>query len=206
MLERCRPEERADAAKHQDVVIDQLWPDGELAGAGQRLRNVLHRLRTLGIVRREGELLVLTSARIDLIEFGVLAARALAAGSTVGASVARQALALHRGPLLPDDLYTDWAISAQEQVRRTHLDLLDLLAADAEGRGAPDDAIGYLERALAADPDAEQRAVALAQLHAGAGRVSEALRVLDQASVALAELGVDPSPAHVALRRRLRTP
>lgn len=191
---------------HQDVVTDHLWPDGDLAGASQRLRNVLHRLRTLELVSRDGEHLVLTDARIDVVELERLAARALAAPDGSGAVLARQALALHSGPLLPDDLYADWTISAREHVRRTHLDLLDLLIADAERRGATDAALDLLEQAMRADPDGESRAVAAARLHAAAGNAAAALSVLDRVRVALDELGVEPSPEHRELRRALQAP
>jgi DNA-binding SARP family transcriptional activator len=187
-----------------DAVMEHLWPEGDLAGAGQRLRNVLHRLRDTDVVRRDGESLAFApGTRIDLAEFESLATRALAAGDAAGSLLARQALALHGGPLLPDDLYTDWTISARERARRLQLDLLDLLAADAEGRGDTDAAIGHLETALAVDPDSESRSLAAARLHAGAGRPADALRLLDRARSALAELGVEPSREHRALRQAL---
>jgi DNA-binding SARP family transcriptional activator len=186
---------------HQDLVIDRLWPTGDLAGAGQRLRNVLHRLRAADVVQRDGDTIALLAPfRVDLAEFDAVSGRASGPGA---AAIARRAVALYTGPLLPDDLYADWTVAPRERARRRYVDLLDLLADDAEERGDRDDALHALELAVAADPYSEHRAVRLAGIYADCERTVDALRTLDQASTMLAELGVDPSAEHRALRQVL---
>lgn len=109
------------------------------------------------------------------------------------ATVARAALARYRGALLADDPYAEWATGPRERLRALHLELLDLLAADAEREGRMDDAIRLLQEAIAVEPYDEFRYVRAARLLASQGRVGSARALLARARRTLAEIGVNPS-------------
>ncbi len=131
----------------------------------------------------------------------------LAAGmASWAADAMEQALALWRGDALSDAEPIGW--TAAEAAR-----LEDLRLAARMDRcevltclGRPGEALGEVERLLAADPTRE-RLVGLRMLAlAGSGRPTEALNVYQRLRVRLAEeLGVDPSPEladlHTALLR-----
>jgi DNA-binding SARP family transcriptional activator len=132
--------------------------------ARQRLRQVLNRLRTGAgdLVLRDGEMLRLIPAWVDVREFLSAATRVRAATGARAVQLAYAALALHTGPLLQSDPYAAWADDTRDQVDDRYLALLDLVAADAAARGSHQEALTALEAAAAVDPDAEERRAALA--------------------------------------------
>lgn len=175
-----------------EQVIDELWPDADTATGRSRLRNLLNRLRSQSgeLVVRSGDALSISDrAEVDLARFEQLADDA---ADVAGA--ARLALNAYAGDLLPQDAYADWLAAPRERVRRRHVALLDVAAAEAAATGELDEELRLLEAAIEAEPygvDRYERAIAvmLAQ-----GRVNGACDLAAQAKRTLDEIGVDPGP------------
>src|SRR5689334_19993537 len=92
------------------------------------------------------------------------------------ASTAR-ALALHRGPFLPDFRYDDWAAFEIARQHDLYLDLLEEAAGLESMRGNYMRAADLLRLAIAVDPLRESSYVELMQTHWMQGRRTDALRV-----------------------------
>jgi DNA-binding SARP family transcriptional activator len=118
-------------------------------------------------------------------------------------AMARSAIARYRGPLLPHDLYEEWAEEPREAVRRTMLDVLDLCAEAAAQRGDLDEARRMVERSIALAPYDDHRYLEVASILHGQGRKGAALSVLRRARSTLAQLGVGPPRQLVELERRV---
>jgi DNA-binding SARP family transcriptional activator len=155
-----------------DVVLEAFFPEVSPAPARQRLRQVLTRLRSAAgeVVVRDGDSLRLLAAWVDVREFLAAANRVRGARGDRAVRLAYAALALHSGPLLPSDPYAAWAEETREQVRYRHLELLDLVAADAAARGSHQEALTALEASLEEDPEAEHRRAAVAEELRALGR------------------------------------
>lgn len=106
-------------AVHVEELTEVLWPGTEPTVARRRLRNVLTRVR-----QAVGPLLVRGGDRIELapdvaVDHHVLEAavrRALAQPPGVARTAAlTDLLARHRGPLLPEAAYDEWAQPARRQ-------------------------------------------------------------------------------------------
>lgn len=179
---------------HREQVIDALWPSEAVDEAGPRLHKAAHYARrALGIANAvvlSGEHVALCpgrDVRVDAHAFEELATRALAAGDR---TLAREALDLHGGELLPDDRYEDWAAAARDRLWARYVDLLRL---DARW-----------DDLLAIDPGDEEAHLALMRHHAARGDHHAALRQFERLDRALrTELGVAPGPEAVALREQL---
>lgn len=154
-----------------DVVLEAFFPEASLTSGRPRLRQVLGRVRaSLGeIIVRDGDVLRLIPAWVDAREFLLAANRARGATGTRAVRLAYAGLALHDGPLLSTDPYAEWAAEPRAQIGYRHLELLDLVAADAAARGSHQEAVTALEAALADDPDDDDRRAAM----------TEQLRALD---------------------------
>jgi len=168
-----------------DVVLEALFPDAPANAARQRLRQVLTRLRAAAgeiVVREEGRLR-LVPAWIDVREFLVASNRVRGANGARSVQLAYAALALHAGELLPEDIYAEWAQDIRGEVRYRHLELLDLVAADAAARGSHDEALTALEAAAREDPNEPDRDVAIAEHLQALGRNQAAAHVAKRASL-----------------------
>ena len=182
---------------HREQVIDQLWPDLDVATAGPRLHKAAHFARAaLGIdgsIEARGDTICLlpgVEVAVDVHAFRQTAIDALADGS---AEAAGEALALHGGELLPDDRYEAWTEPTREAVAALHLDLLR----QAE----------RWEEVLAMDPADETAHLAVARAYRDRGERAAALRQLDRLGEALErELGVVPGTEAALLRAELESP
>jgi DNA-binding SARP family transcriptional activator/tetratricopeptide (TPR) repeat protein len=180
--------------RHREQIIDLLWPDDTLDEAAPKLHKAAHFARRAldvpnSIVLR-GESVVLLpdiEPAVDVLRFEELARRALAAEDV---PVAREALALYGGELLPQDRYETWAEDRREQLRLRHLDLLRL--------------DGQWETLVELDEGDELAHLELMRRHAANGDRHAALRQFERLDRALCrELGVAPGREAVALRDRL---
>ncbi|WP_026185003.1 AfsR/SARP family transcriptional regulator [Salinispora vitiensis] len=200
-------------------LVEALWGERPPRTAVRSLHSHVARLRLAldasglgGILqtREPGYLLAIDATAVDAYRFEqqTRAARDGVAAGMAGwaADVLAQALELWRGEALADADPVGW--TAAEAAR-----LADLRLAAQMDRcevltclGRPDEALGDIERLLAADPTRE-RLVGLRMLALTAsGRPTEALNAYQRLRVRLAEeLGVDPSPEladlHTALLR-----
>jgi DNA-binding SARP family transcriptional activator len=192
-----------------DQAIDSLWPEAEREAGRNRLRTVLGRLREAAgdVIIREGEVLVLApDVRFDLVMFQRDTQRARAFGLTdpiPAVALARSAIARYRGELLPHDLYVTWAEAPREAARRAVLDLLDLCAAAAIGRGDLDEVRRVVERTIEIAPYDYERYIKAASDLARLGRNGAALAVVRRARAVLDELGMDAPLPLVKFERSL---
>jgi len=115
---------------HREQVIDLLWPDDTIVEALPKLHKAAHYARRAidvpnSLVLRDEHVFLLPDAEpaIDVLQFEDLGRRAL---STANVSLAREALALYGGELLPHDRYEGWADERREQLRLRQLELLRL--------------------------------------------------------------------------------
>lgn len=185
-----------------EAAMEALWPDVDPVKSRTQLRKVLNRLHSAldidgDLVERDGETLVLADhIRIDAATFEAEARVALARRDPM---LARSALALYRGPMLPDDPYDEWAVLPRQRLRQRSLALIDLLLADARSRDDVDAALALLERAIAEEPDDEAYYLDAARLLLAAGRDAQARSYLRRAARALDVLGLPPSAEHQRL-------
>jgi DNA-binding SARP family transcriptional activator len=181
-----------------EEVIDDLWPDADLATGRARLRNLLNRLQasTGPIVERREDMLVFAGVvEVDLARFEEAAATTFAAPVHERGGLARVALARYTGELLPGDRYEDWTLSTREWSRQRHVALLDLLANDALDRGDLDDAVQMLSFAIDAEPLGSSRYVRAAEILTRQGRAHGASQLASRAIRLQDELGLPPDPA-----------
>jgi DNA-binding SARP family transcriptional activator len=183
-----------------DRIADVLWGDDHPARPADQVGVLVSRLRgVLGaerIARSDaGYSLVADWLDVEeLLDLAAVSAEALATGRLGAARAAADAaLALVRGPLLPD-LDGAWIESERAAVQAaiTRVQRLAVDAAAAAGdHGA---AAGLAEQALASDPYDETVLRALMAAHLGAGRPASALAAYARVRDRLAEhLGVPPT-------------
>jgi DNA-binding SARP family transcriptional activator/tetratricopeptide (TPR) repeat protein len=179
---------------HREQLLDLVWPDDALDEAAPKLHKAAHFARRAmtvpnSVVLRDDNVMLCPDAdvTVDVRSFEDLARRALA---DEDAAVAREALALYGGELLPADRYEPWTEDRREQLRLRHLDLLRL--------------DGHWEAVVDLDPGDELGHLALMRRHAANGDRHAALRQFERLDRTLRrELGVAPSREATALRDRL---
>lgn len=178
----------------------RFWPESFDTTGRASLRSALWALR-----RELGDWLITDEDRIglrdgpavwiDLREFD----RAARDGAP------QRAAELARGDLL-EGLDDDWAILAREHHRERVLDVLETLAAAADGRGETRQAIALTHRQVERDPIDEDVCRRLLVRLAAAGDRAAALRAYDAHRHRLQhELGVAPSSATLELVERMRS-
>ena len=194
---------------HVDETIDALWPDADGESGRNRLRTVLHRLRSAAgpILGRSGELLSLGEGlAVDLYQFEIEAARAQKLASeypAVASSVAGAAMAHYRGDLLPEDLYESWTELVRDRVRHTMVALLELCARAAIQRGDLDDLRRIVEQSIEFNPYNDALYVQVATAFVSQGRRGEAMSVVARARAALRQIAVAAPPALLELESLL---
>ena len=179
-----------------DTVVDLLWPDADIDTGRARLRNTINRLRarTGAIIERHDDSLMLSSTVItDLDAFEGVSAEALAADAAQRIGLARQAISLYPGDLLPGDVFDDWAAAPRERLLRRFVALVDMVADAAECEGSLDEAARLLDIGIGADPLDEHRYVRLGRLLRLQGRIGASRQVAERGIAVFAELGLDSS-------------
>ena len=175
-----------------DAALDSLWPDADLTTGRSRLRNLLNRLkqRSGELVVRDGETLRLdASVDCDLHVFEERSADAIGAPPEERVGLARHAISLYAGELLPGDAYEDWSLGPRERAKRRYLTLIDLVADDAIARGDTDEAVRLLDLGMVAEPLDESRYVRMCEVLVSQGRLGSAREVAARAVVMLDEIG-----------------
>ncbi len=185
-----------------DRLIDTLWPEAppaqpeeQVAVLASRLRAVLGRERLL----RTDAGYSLRTDWLDLValtELAAEAARCLAAGSYGTARAgAEAALALARGPVLPEEPDAPWVEAERAATERLVGSLRHLAARAALGTADYSAAAAFAAGALDSDPYDEAALRLLMRAHALAGRPASALAAYTKVKECLDDdLGVDPAP------------
>jgi hypothetical protein len=106
---------------HREQLIDLLWPDDTIDEALPKLHKAAHfARRAIGaadsIVLRDEHVTLCPGheVTVDVVQFDELARRAI---TSADGGLARAALTLYRGDLLPKDRYEEWAEERREQLR-----------------------------------------------------------------------------------------
>ena len=179
-----------------EQVIDSLWPETDLTTGRARLRNLLNRVRSQSgdiIVRRGDELSLHPDLVVDVNEFEKAAADAFNVDTPRRSGAARLVLAAHSGELLPADTYEDWAAAPRERLKRRFLSLVDIVVDDSFDKGDLDDAVRWLDVAIAVEPLEESRYIRACEALLVQGRRATAREVGERATAMLNDLGVSPS-------------
>jgi predicted ATPase/DNA-binding SARP family transcriptional activator len=204
---------RAGEVVSRDELIDALWGESPPQTAANALQVLVHALRKeLGQERiatvPPGYQLVTEAGEVDVARFARLVAQGrmeLAEGNADGAAATlRDALALWRGPALPEVAYEEFA---QGEIAR--LEELRLVA--LEERNDADLALARhvelvpeLEALVAAHPTRERLVGQLMLALYRAGRQTDALAVFRNARGVLEEkLGLEPGPELRELQRAI---
>ena len=192
-----------------DHLADVLWDDDQPARPSEQVGVLVSRLRgVLGAERiaRSGAGYSLDADWLDVGELAGLAAvsaDALAAGRLGAARAAADAaLALVRGPLLPDE-DGPWIEAERASVQATITRVRRLAVDAAVAAGDHGAAAALAEQALVGDPYDETVLRALMEAHLSAGRPSSALAAYGRVRERLADdLGVPPTAETEAVYRR----
>lgn len=192
-----------------EELVEELWPESAPGVGQRRLRNVLWRVRLAcgDILVRDDKLLQLAPEAVTDVEvFRRLAVQALdpSTPEEKSAELARFALSLYEGELLPTDRYADWAAATRESLARLQIQLVELRVRQAITEQRVHEALGLLDQLIEADPYDERHYLRVAELHEQTGNRRLAVTALGRAERTLAELGIPPSPEMRRLSERLR--
>jgi DNA-binding SARP family transcriptional activator len=191
-----------------DELVEHLWPEAEPGVGSRRLRNVLWRLRsTCGeLITRQDNLICLAPETVtDVGIFRRKAEQALDPHTSMDQVLvlARDALRVYAGDLLPGDRYADWAEIPRESLQRLHIRLLEVLIDDAELNDRTAEALSLTEQMIDDDPYNEEHYLRAATFHANSGSPRTAVAMLVRAERMLSELGVSPSASLEKMRQSL---
>jgi LuxR family transcriptional regulator, maltose regulon positive regulatory protein len=117
---------------------------------------------------------------------------------------AGQLMQLYRGDLLAGDEEAPWLLGARERLRSAFVRSVRSVAKALQGRNKTDIAIALIERALAAEPLAEELAQQLIGAYLELGQPTEAMRVYRSLRQMLSvTLGRQPAAATERLRQSI---
>jgi LuxR family transcriptional regulator, maltose regulon positive regulatory protein len=209
-------------ATSRGAIMAALWPDLDERAAANNLRVTLtYLLRVLEPwrsarepayhVRVDGQTVTLVTSdwlRIDVDAFEEhvdAAARAEADGTpSLALEHNLAAVALYRGEVYEGVADADWVALEREHFRGRFVVAATRAGELLVARGDVDEAERVARRAVEVDPWAEDAYAVLASVALARGDRPAALRTIDRALEALAELDVEPSEETHRLRRRVR--
>ncbi|MCW3095411.1 MAG: transcriptional regulator, LuxR family [Chthonomonadaceae bacterium] len=201
---------RQDRDTSRDWLASTLWPDNEEAQALFYLRKALSNLRQalgteavrLQIPDRRSVRLEMAGAFADVVAFDSALKRAV--GVADPAALLQEAVALYRGPLLPD-CPEEWANVERNRREQAYLTALEALATHGSAQGDHAAAVHWLRLLTSADPYRESAYGSLMQALADCGD-SAAISVVYQELRARLhqDLNAAPDPQIEALYRQLR--
>ncbi len=207
----------------REQVMEQLWPDLDIAVASNRLNGAVHELRQIlepdlarpansRMLRLERDILELadnTAIWVDVEAFENLLKEADAIDSSLYPEqverLLEEAESLYCGDYLLEELYTEWAAHRRDALQRRWVGLLLQLADLRTQRGAFVSAIETLDRLRVADPSNETALQGLMRLLTQLDRRGEALHVYRQhVAMMQREYESEPLPETHALYESLR--
>jgi ATP/maltotriose-dependent transcriptional regulator MalT/DNA-binding SARP family transcriptional activator len=177
----------------EERLIDALWPDEEGDAAHRAFNTALYRLRKLV---RHGSFIVQKGGQVTLDGRGcwIDAIAFERAMSDAEANAVAGALALHRGPFLPEETDCSWLAPMRERLHGKFVHGVRTLAEAAERAGRTAEAIAWYTRGLEADELIEAFYQGLMRCHARGGHLSEVAAVYRRMRTCLArDLNVSPS-------------
>jgi DNA-binding SARP family transcriptional activator/DNA-binding beta-propeller fold protein YncE len=200
---------QANTPVSSDRLIDELWGAAPTETAAKSLQGHVSQLRKrLGQHTVEtvasGYALRLDAEQLDAARFERLLAEGGRLAPPEAAVALREALALWRGPPLPEFAYDDFARDEILRLEELHLHCLEERVDADLALGRHDDLIAELEQLVRKEPLRERlRAQLMLALYRG-GRQADALDTYRQARAALRdELGLEPGEELQALQRQI---
>lgn len=203
----------------REAITERLWPRLSPEAAERDFKVALNALnKTLDPTRaaeapsayiaREGTTYLIRPEAdlwLDVADFEHAAQTGLRAPAPEAAIPALQAaLRLYAGDYLPDAVYDDWTADERERLLTLYLQAADRLAGLLLEQGQPEEALQVGQGILARDPCWERAYRVMMLAYDQLGNRPQALRLYQRCVATLqAELGVDPSPATVAVWRGL---
>jgi DNA-binding SARP family transcriptional activator len=204
----------------REQAMRELWPDHDIFTAANRLNGAVYELRRIlePVLTRSAasrmlrlERGVLQLAGPDLIWVDTEAFESLfdsaheVSDPVQSEHILEEAAKLYTGDYLLEELYSEWATTRRESLRRDWIDLLLNLAELKSSRGAIVSAIEPLERLLATDPTHETAVRLMMHLLTRLDRRGEALNVYQRLVRNLqCEYESDPLPETYELYEALR--
>lgn len=193
---------------HRETVCAALWPDESEPVARKALRTALWRIRaSLGDAENDTDGYVYSDAYqvgfrgalpvwVDVWEFEDMVDELDAKGEgflqAADCEALGRAAMLYRGACAAG-VYDDWLIVEQSRLQLAHVALLERIAGFHAGQQRWMQAIGWAERALAADPLREHVHRIIMCCHMSMGDRPSALRQYSRCEAALkTELGIEP--------------
>ncbi|MCJ7735030.1 MAG: AAA family ATPase, partial [Anaerolineales bacterium] len=204
-----------DSPQSRQQLSYTFWPDSSESQARTNLRNMLYRLRE--VLPEADQYLDIGSQTLwwqpdapfktDLDDFKRAVDHTEDTGNGKDQAAHQQALKeaveAYQGDLLPN-CYDDWIIPERESLSQAYLRLLEELVEILELGQEYDAAIQAAQQLIRHDPLHENSYQLLMNLYALNGEKARAIRTYHQCVDALEkELGLDPSPAIMALYHQL---
>jgi DNA-binding SARP family transcriptional activator len=169
----------------REALFELLWPDDpDRSRLGARLSVQLSTVRRVlggGVVAdRDSVRLDLDAVSLDLARFG----------SAIAADRWGEAVAIHRGPFLPEDAYEPWAEPPRERARAAFVAALCTLADRASVEQDHATVIGLAQRLLETDPYDSSAHERLVEALEASGQHGEARQARHRYASRMHELGV----------------
>lgn len=176
----------------REQVMEALWPDLDLETASNRLNGAVHELRQIlepgiarpassKLLRLEHDILILADSAIIWVDADAFEGLLRRANTLTELSrleeILEEAAKLYAGDYLLEELYSQWAATRREALRRSWMGMLLELARLRAARHAFNSAIEPLDRLLKADPTNETAVRRLMMLLTQLDRRGEAMQV-----------------------------
>jgi predicted ATPase/DNA-binding SARP family transcriptional activator/Tfp pilus assembly protein PilF len=204
----------------REQAMEAIWPDLDIETAANRLNGAVHEVRqilepgitkpaTSQLLRLEHDVLQLAGASqiwvdADIFE-GLLNKAHVTSDPLQAEQILEEASRLYGGDYLLEELYSEWAATRRESLRRGWIGLLLNLAELRASRGALASAIEPLDRLLATDPTHETAVRRLMLLLTQLDRRGEALHLYQRlANILKRENASEPLPETYELYEALR--
>jgi DNA-binding SARP family transcriptional activator len=206
----------------KEMLMEDLWPEGEPEIMEKNFRVSLHRLRkavepcldkTFGssyIHLADGQLsLDRELCRVDVEEFLSLqeSGEELEEHGNLSQALSlyKKAVGLYGGDFLSEELYLPWAEKRRAGLRGRYLELLERVSQIYEKEGALTRAIKYCRMIIQTDPVSESTYRRLMTLYMRRGLRSEALKTFEDCRKALArDLDTEPDAVTTAIFRKIQ--
>lgn len=185
----------------REAIIGLFWPDADPESGRRRLSQALWRIRQ--DLDRLGPDLLLTDRGTVGIDPAMLDSDILQFRQALIDDPESAVEIYEKGEFLAG-FYDPWVLDERDQLQRAYLDALQRLIGRYE-KDQPAKAIGYAERAVAADPLVEETNQTLIRLLVATGRHSAALRHYREfVRLFNEQLGFEPSAETEALLTEIR--
>ena len=197
----------------KEVIIEELWPEGQPEAVKKNFKVTLHRLRkalepktdkSLGsaYIQLKDKFISLDQdlCYVDVDEFVSLYDKGNIKEKNGDAkeaiSLYQAAAKLYQGDFLKEDLYEPFAQIKRLELRIKYIDLLYKTAEFYESSGAANKAIACYKKVVQSDPVSEKAYRRLMTLYSNRGMRSAALKIYEECRQAL-QAGLDTGPDEV---------